>query len=761
MSKSSSIHVELANPGSSRVAGHGPDSPAPLDERAHQADTEAAARQKAAQNTTSKSKSKKKKKAVPDDLPDDVEVELGHHNWAKGIVEDEILAPGEAAYADAVRSGNRAAVRAFLQTKTSQYIFQVGWRTSMKAKPIGPLPLWNDTCVLPDEPGLTDSEERAKAWIIEQMRERIERWYTYRYETTHGKGVKVGNAEDPYSVFFTELAGITPAKKCRQGFQQYMTESHGKPAPAHFRAKVARELFNNLDAGTQASIKARAKLAAQRDREEYAARLRSWPDRSPEGVQRAIDNLPGVMHRLMQGISDATGLHMSIGQNHAAVPSSFPQWRRKHFNEQVLGLFKEYLETAYTPAQRLAMALPEGSESMLDHPDLLSMDDDASPAPAAPAAPALPSKTSKKSSKKATSKAVISTDDDKDGDAEDEEASRRAKEEEEAYRRAKAYEAMRLANIARNKALLAELDILHAAKHLGPEPVATAKLRKPRQPKAPSNGSGPVRRSPRNGGHTSGETVDAPSETEDAVMVDADVAATDDDMGVIPLDGNSDTDLIDIDSIPNLDTSINTDTDTSVQVTVTTTTTGPVIDTRNDMDVDVPECPDDAPEWVRKVYAEFSGTNLGPNYNAVVEAFFGLQGAFGWVNGSGTLPTDHRPKQIGAWVKNRRIAKPAFCDIPNTAVYAREWWLWWTGMQPDWRGTMDERPGDGEAHGQSWDGLYVSGVNGLVNVVVSLYWWGCTEKALGCGYSADWIRATKDVEWVFKGIQETVVADLS
>ncbi|KAJ7051254.1 hypothetical protein C8F01DRAFT_1263279 [Mycena amicta] len=564
------------------------------------------------------SKSKANKKAVPLDIPDGIEVEMGQRNWAKGLVEDQILAPGEAAYAEAVCSGNHAAV---------------GWRTAMKARPIGPLPHWDETVVLPEEPGLSEAEEKVKAWIIEQMRERIERYYSYRYETTRGKSVKASNADDPYSVLFTELAGIVPVKKCLQGYQQYMKESYAaeiapvvnsrwlderdkapdaKAPPAHYRAKIARELFNDLDKTTQAAIKGRAKLTAQREREEYAERLRSWPDRTPECVQRAIDNLPGVMHRIMQGIADATGMqfflvgggptpryggeirtiHMSIGQNRAPVPTSFPLWKRAHFNQEILGSFKEYLATAYTPAQRMAMALPDDDDAdfVLDNPDLLSMTDMADASAPAPSSTNATSSSAAASSSKtpaaSSSKKVAVSDDDMDDsdvDKDDEEADRNRRLD---------YAKMRNENIARNKALLAALDLSHAKEQLGEKPAPKPRKRRQQNPTTTQ----PVRCSQRHSGPTDAMDVITPAVETDvemevvapAVTVVAPVVTTgsDTEMDVIPSTVAS-TDSDPSSASPNA----NEDASEHMEVDV-----GPVPLSA------IPECPADAAEWLRGVY---------------------------------------------------------------------------------------------------------------------------------------------------------------
>ncbi|KAJ7049767.1 hypothetical protein C8F01DRAFT_929740, partial [Mycena amicta] len=109
--------------------------------------------------------------------------------------------------------------------------------------------------------------------------------------------------------------------------------------------------------------------------------------------------------------------------------------------------------------------------------------------------------------------------------------------------------------------------------------------------------------------------------------------------------------------------------------------------------------------WLVKVFREFTKTDLGMAYHDLVRAFLELERAYGWVNGSGKFAADHRPKQIGAWMKNKRVATSAYCAIPNLVVYSKEWWAWWTVNQPGWREVVDGKPVAGEEYKGSWEGL--------------------------------------------------------
>ncbi|KAJ7056479.1 hypothetical protein C8F01DRAFT_1087297 [Mycena amicta] len=746
----------------------------------------------------SKGKGKKKatKNSAPDDLPDDIEVEVasvpsavltdstsatagrgwslevGHRNWAKGIREREILEPGMARFTEATRSGNHAAVRAFILSKTNQYIYQSGWRTSLKHQP-ETLPHWDDTMVLPEEPDLSEPEKRAKAWLMEQSAQRIERWYTYRYETTHGKRIKVRDANDPYSAVFSELAGVAPVKKALQGYQQYMRESYApdiahvvnerwptepnKPMnatavpPAWFRAKIAHELYNNLPSETQDALKARAKEDAQREQ------------------ASAIDNLPGAMHRLMQGIAETTGLqfvllgggpmpcyggeirtvHMSIGQNHAAVPTLFPQWKRAHFDKELLGHFKNYLETAYTPAERKAVALPD-SWDLLDDPDLLSMNDGDMPSSAssskrkAPSASMAsssktadpndsdtanhsddprPSKRRASSASTASSPKPATNDSDAANDSDEEEE----ETEEEARERRCAFAKWRDGNIARNKAMLEELDLRNATTRLMGQPAPAAKsARKPHQPRTAPTGT--PRRSlwNANTGNVSEGTPWTSSPPRAKVLGSV--------MGEICTRTSC--------RMPASQTRQTTTMGWLSTISTVRSTTPrfhrrpPIDDVDMGMETEpasvLPECPADAATWLSKVYDELTGKDLGPAYHGLMRTFFELERAYGWVNSTGSFATDHQPK---------------------------EWWSWWSVNQPDWREWVDGKPALGKEYKGGWEGLLVAGQNGMLNVVVSLYWWGCKEVAVKGHSSTGWTQAVKDAEWVMRGIREAVEAD--
>ncbi|PBK61729.1 hypothetical protein ARMSODRAFT_844667, partial [Armillaria solidipes] len=100
---------------------------------------------------------------------------------------------------------------------------------------------------------------------------------------------------------------------------------------------------------------------------------------------------------------------------------------------------------------------------------------------------------------------------------------------------------------------------------------------------------------------------------------------------------------------------------------------------------------------------------------------------FGDLKGSShTLPSNNRPPEVAAWIKNYRRIHP---DISEASLdsFAAKWWKWWIGMQPEWRDVLGkEGPleiSDRVRKGSDWSGLNKPGQNGLISVVVSLAWW--------------------------------------
>ena len=119
---------------------------------------------------------------------------------------------------------------------------------------------------------------------------------------------------------------------------------------------------------------------------------------------------------------------------------------------------------------------------------------------------------------------------------------------------------------------------------------------------------------------------------------------------------------------------------------------------------------------------------------------------------SGSLPTTNRPVEISQWSSRARPAtlpdytkgKRTFVDFINSVL------AWWALIQPPWR-TFERGKVSRNILG-GWDVLYAPRINGLLNVVMLVYWW---IKFLGehkpgdRSARADYELFAEDVAWVF------------
>ncbi len=106
-------------------------------------------------------------------------------------------------------------------------------------------------------------------------------------------------------------------------------------------------------------------------------------------------------------------------------------------------------------------------------------------------------------------------------------------------------------------------------------------------------------------------------------------------------------------------------------------------------------------------------------------------------------------------MRNQRRRYDKTPPIKDEPSYAELWWLWWSGLQPEWREKDEhDRPiigGEG-----SWDCLERPGQNGLLLVLMSLAWWG---EVASPTTKTDWIAAVKDVAWVVSQMAANAVGD--
>jgi hypothetical protein len=166
------------------------------------------------------------------------------------------------------------------------------------------------------------------------------------------------------------------------------------------------------------------------------------------------------------------------------------------------------------------------------------------------------------------------------------------------------------------------------------------------------------------------------------------------------------------------------------------------------------ECPGDAPNWFQTVFIEISREEVGGLYERMLEAFVELEKSREFKQGGSGLPTVGRPSQVSDWIKDGRGRSLPVRPIHNLEKFEKEWWVWWTALQPEWRGAWRGRPQTEGAvrEGAEWGKLGNPGQNGILSVVAALYWWACAEKARDIKASKGWEEAVVDTTFVLRAM---------
>ena len=121
---------------------------------------------------------------------------------------------------------------------------------------------------------------------------------------------------------------------------------------------------------------------------------------------------------------------------------------------------------------------------------------------------------------------------------------------------------------------------------------------------------------------------------------------------------------------------------------------------------------------------------------------------------AGSLPTAVRPAEVSRWTVAARPADlPAYAKGKRTfSDFVDSIFAWWAAIQPPWR-SFKRGEVSREVQG-SWDVLRAPRINGLLNVVVLVYWWGriLEEQKPEDGVRADYEQLADDVAWVISNL---------
>jgi len=110
----------------------------------------------------------------------------------------------------------------------------------------------------------------------------------------------------------------------------------------------------------------------------------------------------------------------------------------------------------------------------------------------------------------------------------------------------------------------------------------------------------------------------------------------------------------------------------------------------------------------------------------------------------GNLPTTHQPTAITRWSSRTHPDKTPPPDDSNK--FANGVVKWWIFIQPNWRRGL--ACGETSRRNGCWEGLYQPGINGLLNIVILVYWWAKSLEARGESGDTAYHWLVADVTWV-------------
>ena len=136
---------------------------------------------------------------------------------------------------------------------------------------------------------------------------------------------------------------------------------------------------------------------------------------------------------------------------------------------------------------------------------------------------------------------------------------------------------------------------------------------------------------------------------------------------------------------------------------------------------------------------------MGEEWMEVVTLWASFERQWKYKEVSKLGPTN-RPAAVGEWIGRGRPStwRPVIGDL---ARYESAFWKWWSGVQPDWRledGELVRKRLVGD-----WEPLRRPGTNGVVSVLVGLFYWGLVVLEKGRG-RAGWRSAVKDCHAALK-----------
>ena len=110
------------------------------------------------------------------------------------------------------------------------------------------------------------------------------------------------------------------------------------------------------------------------------------------------------------------------------------------------------------------------------------------------------------------------------------------------------------------------------------------------------------------------------------------------------------------------------------------------------------------------------------------------------------LAPQGRPFAVGEWISRARPStwRPIIESVPKYEASFREWWL---AIQPDWR--LEDGRLVHERVAGDWESLRLPGINGVVSIMVALFYWGMEVLEVSRGQSR-WVSAVEECRDAFR-----------
>lgn len=169
-----------------------------------------------------------------------------------------------------------------------------------------------------------------------------------------------------------------------------------------------------------------------------------------------------------------------------------------------------------------------------------------------------------------------------------------------------------------------------------------------------------------------------------------------------------------------------------------------------------------APAWLKENCTYLSKIPLGGRYDDLMTALVRLEEAYGFVDsGRKGLEKDHRPEILTRWIANGRARGGRTKDFAlaknEVSGFVSTWWKWWEEIQPQWRVKREKKWERGSPADSDWEVMALPGPNGMLSVIATLYWWGCTAAG-DPELEKEWEEGLLETGWVLSQLERQAVA---